>query len=120
MFKHHKHCVIEVTGILTAIEDASGELQFYLLDNPIAPPLRQSEASANIRTTENAIRMSDQALIAFVKQHASPNSNPVCRYQLKARITGNVNMDGGETHLTEVVAAVMVDGARTLNYALAD
>jgi hypothetical protein len=116
MFRHHKHCVIEATGILIALDDAGGDLQLYLLDEPVASGNRDGSSIGR----ENAIRIADPALLAFVRQHGSPGSDPGCRYRLQARITGNVNMDGGETYLTEVTAAVMLDGNRTLTYALAD
>ncbi len=116
MFKHHKHCVIEAIGTLTAIEDTNGELQLYLLDDSIAPAPSQNEASQNPRTTENAIRVSDQALIEFVTRNAPSTSNPACRYQLQARITGNVNMDGGEVHLVDVSHAIMKDDEKVMIY----
>ncbi len=115
MFKHHKYCVIEATGVLTATEDDRGTLQLYLHDYPSSP----TESNASHRTEGQAIRISDQGLVDFVKRHASPGGNPDCRYRLQARITGNVNMDGGETYLTDVTAAVLVDGNRTLTYAQA-
>ena len=66
MFNHHKHCVIEATGILIATEDEGGELQLYLLDDPIAPSPSQNESSKSIHK-EHAIRISDQALIALMR-----------------------------------------------------
>ncbi len=112
MFRHHKYCVIEVAGLLVGRIDRDGAFDLRLLDTQGAlGPDRVNQADAS-----SAIRICDGGLSDYIRQHASMGDRLDGEYRLQARITGNVDMDGGETRLADISQAILKDGDRVLRY----
>lgn len=107
MFRHHKYCVVEVSGLLLGYEAPHGVLTLYLLDG--AANLAQSRDGQKLRVC-------DPEFVEFVRLNASQRDGSACRHELEARITGTVDMDGKEVQLLGVSDAIMKDGDRVLRY----
>lgn len=108
MFRHHKFCVIEIAGQLMGDQDPSGQLHMWLIDaaDQAAPTSQQSQK----------VKIVDPDFCEYVRKNTTARKGAAHEYQMTARITGNVNMDGGETQLGDISQATLIDGKKVLQY----
>ncbi len=99
MFRHHKYCVIEVSGQLMAETSPQGDLCLYLLD--------ESTTSAS---DHQRLRIADPEFTVFVRQSGAVN-----RPRLAARITGTVDLESQPVSLLGITRAILqgADGGLT-------
>lgn len=109
MFKHHKYCVIEISGLLVGMEDASGLLNVYLLDGADGSTARDADDKSK------RVRILDPALIEFICREIQ-RSESGCRFSCPAQVAGPVGVDGDEIHLSYVSQAFIHDKDRLLKY----
>lgn len=107
MFKHHKFCVIEISGHLRGHKDSQGKLRLWIIDTPGLAENTESAQSSQIRIV-------DDAFCDYVSQQVTPTSTT--QYLLTARITGNVNLDGDDATLGDISQATLLSGDTTLVY----
>jgi len=123
MFNHHKYCVIDVSGLLVAVEDPAGVLNVYLLDGVDGSSSRHSGGDAAIDLEglsladdkSKRVRITDPDLIEFVCR-LSKRSTSGYRFSYQARVAGAVELDGGEVRLSHISQAFIYDKDRLLKY----
>ena len=124
MFKYHKYCVVEVSGLLMGVEDLSGSLSLYLIDDKDFISTRSSGGGDNLHPDISLlpgrdgekIQVADRALIDYLIRNAPYSHSSQCKFILSARLTGTVNMDGEIIELQEISEAVMKDEERVIHY----
>lgn len=109
MFKYHKYCVIEASGIVVGVEGVAGSLDFYLID-------READDTPTLSADSERIIIADPALIDYLMQHGPKSRDARYPYRMQARITGTVSMDGEEVSLLEVSEAFLQDGKKSYRY----
>jgi hypothetical protein len=110
MFKHHKYCVIEVSGLLVAVENARGVLGVYLLDNGV-----KMDGLSLVDDKSKRVRVTDTDLIEFIRQRLQRGDGE-CKFSGQAQLAGTVDMDDGEAQLSYVSQAFIHDKERLLKY----
>lgn len=123
MFKHHKYCVIEVSGLLVAIEDPAGPLNVYLLDGADGAASRHLAGDTDVKIKglppagdkSQRVRITDPGLIEFICRVLQRRDGE-CQFGCQARVTGTVGVDGGEVQLSYVSQAFIHDKERLLKY----
>lgn len=120
MFKHHKYCVIDVSGLLVAFEAPKGLLDVYLLDG--ATSYRSgSNDDAKMQgmlpagDKSKRIKITDPGLIEFLCREL-PRGEGECRFSCLARVAGPVGVDGGDVQLSYISQAFIHDKGRLLKY----
>ncbi|WP_439133559.1 hypothetical protein [Pseudomaricurvus sp.] len=117
MFNNHKFCVVDVLGLLIGYEDEYGVLNLYLLDGSENNKAKFSQHSledilhsVTIPDAKNErIKISDSALLEFIRRNLSPNKNPTTPYILDAHITGTLDLDSEEVQFHNVSHATLMD-----------
>ncbi len=102
MFRHHKYCVIEVSGRLQRL--ANGKL--YLLDNC-------GSSVEDCVTTGNALEIADSGLLAFMDRQLPAGDGGMV---ISARISGSVGTGDGVVQLAGVIGALLEVDGRNLRY----
>jgi len=123
MFKHHKYCVIEASGLLVAVSDSNGARNVYLLDNVEGPPVQavgngKAEMDALLLAADKGkkVRIADPALIEFICQLLQSHDDDGHPSAWRAQVTGTVDVDGGEVQLSYVSQAFIHDKGGLLKY----
>jgi len=125
MFKHHKYCVVETTGLLVGYVDLYGRLNVFVFDwdNALKATLLD-RAAKNAPDLEaqlsgycgGKIKITDPALLDFIEQTLPPTGYGCLRYLQDVRITGSVNMIDDEVHFAEVSQATLDDNGNLRCY----
>lgn len=125
MFKHHKYCVVEISGLLVAYEDERHVINVFVIDADSELKGRLLSIEANnfkareaLLGTANSerIRITDQKFIGFLVENAPAINHSCYKHVLEARITSTVSPVETEVQFTEVSQAVIKDSTKTLKY----
>ena len=124
MFKHHKFCVVDVLGLLVAVENPQRTLDVYLLESSAEMKtrlLRSTAAEARaleiqLQAANQRIKIADPSLVAFVRQQASPHLHPAYDYLMDAHITGTLDLDSDGVQFHQISRAVLQDHKGPITY----
>lgn len=120
MFKHHKYCVIEVSGLLVASTGSDGRRSLYLLDNargalPCAEDDVAQSGDLPMADKRDGIRITDAVFIEFINRMSSRSESKFnCSWP--AQVAGTLDLDGGAAQFSCVSQAFVHTKEKLIKY----